>query len=211
MFSPAAMLLRGNPARQLGGFISFAHEYRCYLRENGFRRRALPSLWTNEGDLNLVYTSEELQPAGAELCGYRGVVATGHGVAPKSLRVTSDSVRVDTFVPQLNVLAHASVFVSHGGMNSTHESLTHGVPIAFLPRQEEQELVAARVVERGAGLFVKQAGHSVEAIAQLIRTLATEPRLAAAARKLGDGLHRGRPAPPDLVEQLVAGEPGAQR
>lgn len=60
-------------------------------------------------------------------------------------------------VDQLAVLARASVFVTHCGMNSASEGLYFGVPLVLYPQQAEQGLVARRVEELGAGLRLKRA------------------------------------------------------
>lgn len=57
-------------------------------------------------------------------------------------------------VPQLDVLQHTDVFVTHGGMNSIHEALYYGVPMVVIPHQMEQ-LLNGRIVEaQGAGLLL---------------------------------------------------------
>jgi MGT family glycosyltransferase len=54
-------------------------------------------------------------------------------------------------VPQLAVLQHASVFITHGGMNSTMEALWFGVPPVVAPQGGDQPLVAERVAALGLG------------------------------------------------------------
>jgi MGT family glycosyltransferase len=62
------------------------------------------------------------------------------------------NIAVHEFVPQLDVLANTSLCITHGGMNTTSEALWHGVPLLVFPQHGDQHLVAARVVELGAGL-----------------------------------------------------------
>jgi MGT family glycosyltransferase len=57
-------------------------------------------------------------------------------------------------VPQLEILQRAAVFITHGGMNSIHESLYFGVPMIVVPHQMEQLFNARIVVQQGAGLLV---------------------------------------------------------
>ena len=37
------------------------------------------------------------------------------------------------YVPQLDILQRVDVFITHGGMNSTHEGLVYGVPEIVIP------------------------------------------------------------------------------
>jgi MGT family glycosyltransferase len=58
---------------------------------------------------------------------YRLVIATGK-VDPRTLGPLPYGAEVARTQPQLDVLAHASAFVTHAGMRSTVESLWFGVP-----------------------------------------------------------------------------------
>ncbi|MGG4552110.1 nucleotide disphospho-sugar-binding domain-containing protein [Paenibacillus humicus] len=62
-----------------------------------------------------------------------------------------DNFLVYPFVPQLKVLQHAELFISHGGMNSVMESLWYGVPLLMVPQSSDQPLVAARAEELDLG------------------------------------------------------------
>ena len=81
------------------------------------------------------------------LAGLRVVEMASLGPAPRNFSVQS-------FVRQLDVLQRASVFVTHGGMNSVSESLSYGVPLVVIPQMSEQELVGRRVEPLGAGLYL---------------------------------------------------------
>jgi MGT family glycosyltransferase len=60
------------------------------------------------------------------------------------------------FVPQLEMLQRASMFVTHGGMNSTMEALYYGVPMVVLSQMMEQEMTARRIEELGLGVALDQ-------------------------------------------------------
>ncbi len=53
-------------------------------------------------------------------------------------------VRVYSFVDQMRVLAEADVFVTHHGLNSTHESIAHRVPMLSYPFEWDQPGMAER-------------------------------------------------------------------
>ena len=61
------------------------------------------------------------------------VVATGEWVEPEALGPVPDNVILRPWVPQLEMLARADVFGTHGGMNSTMEALASAVPLVVVP------------------------------------------------------------------------------
>jgi MGT family glycosyltransferase len=63
----------------------------------------------------------------------------------------TENVYVRNHVNQLEVLKHADLFITHGGMNSVNEGLFNHVPLCIYPFQAEQDEVAYRVVELGCG------------------------------------------------------------
>lgn len=97
-------------------------------------------------------------------------MAVGDRIKVFELGQTPDNVEVRGFFPQLDVLAHADVFLSHAGMNSTMEALYFGVPLVAFPLQPEQEANARRVEDLGLGRRLP-----AEALSPtLIRTVVTE-------------------------------------
>ena len=40
---------------------------------------------------------------------------------------------VKNYVPQTEVLKYTKLFITHGGMNSTHEGLYYGIPLIVTP------------------------------------------------------------------------------
>jgi MGT family glycosyltransferase len=87
----------------------------------------------------------------------RVIMSIGSNVSEASLGPAPPNFSVQAFVPQLDVLQRASVFVTHGGMNSVSESLYYGVPLVVIPQMGEQELVGRRVEQLGAGLYLAKA------------------------------------------------------
>lgn len=62
---------------------------------------------------------------------------------------------VKNYVPQTEVLQHAKLFVTHGGMNSTHEGLYYGVPLIVIPQSADQPIIAGQVAHIGAGIALQ--------------------------------------------------------
>ena len=79
-------------------------------------------------------------------------VALAHGSTPRAvLGALPESWLVREMLPQVTLLGHASVAVSHGGNNSVTESLTAGVPLLLLPLSTDQFAGAAAVEEQRLG------------------------------------------------------------
>lgn len=97
-------------------------------------------------------------------------MAIGDRIGVSELGEIPDNVDVRPFFPQLDVLRHADVFLSHAGMNSTMEALYFGVPLVAFPLQPEQEANARRVEDLGLGRRLPSEALSPA----LIRTLIAE-------------------------------------
>jgi len=114
--------------------------------------------------------------------GLPGVVA--HGRADLSgLDVPSDVVTA-MHVPQLRVLRHARVFVTHGGMNSTMEAAALGVPMVVVPQMIEQEVTADRVGQLGMGVRLDPADVTAATLAEAVRVVAEDPAYRGAAEAM---------------------------
>jgi MGT family glycosyltransferase len=111
------------------------------------------------------------------------IVSTGQ-TDPAALGTLPGNVLSQRYVPQPEVLARAALFITHGGMNSVNEALYAGVPMLVVPQGADQPLVAARVVELGAGLSIRTGLISVDAVRALAERLLDEPRFRAAASTL---------------------------
>ena len=84
------------------------------------------------------------------------VLSIGDAVDPASLGALPEHVRLFPRVNQLEVLAGADVFLTHCGMNSVTESLLSGVPMVLFPQHGEENAVAIRCEQIGAGLRLKR-------------------------------------------------------
>ena len=104
------------------------------------------------------------------------IMSVGTTVSPGSLGPAPRNFLVQSYVPQLEVLARTSAFVTHGGMNSVSESLSYGVPVVVIPQMGEQEIVGRRVEDLGAGLYLARAEVTAEKLRDAVRRLLAEDR-----------------------------------
>ncbi|MBO0656337.1 hypothetical protein J1792_27255 [Streptomyces triculaminicus] len=83
------------------------------------------------------------------------VMAVHKGIAPADLAPLPPNVEVHTWAPQLAVLRHAEVFVSHAGLGSITGALSMGTPVVLVPSTPEHEVHAQRVAELGLGRVIR--------------------------------------------------------
>lgn len=82
------------------------------------------------------------------------ILSTGK-VAPESLGKIPSNLYVYSFVPQVEVLQHADVFLTHCGMNSVNEALCAGVPMVAMPFINDQMTNARQLVRLGLARQVR--------------------------------------------------------
>lgn len=84
------------------------------------------------------------------------VISGGNAIDREALGELPEHIKVYPYVDQLAVLAKADVFITHCGMNSVSESLYMAAPMVLYPQTNEQNAVARRVTEIGAGMLLAE-------------------------------------------------------
>ena len=84
------------------------------------------------------------------------ILSVGSLVDISKLKNVPRNFMVRNHVPQLQILKYVDVFITHGGMNSTAEGIVYGVPLIVFPQAADQYLVARRVEQLGAGIYLKR-------------------------------------------------------
>jgi hypothetical protein len=126
---------------------------------------------------------------------YQLVIALGHQLPPDTLDPLPENVIVQPYVPQLDILQRAALFITHGGMNSVHEGLYYDVPLLLVPQQLEQALTAARVDELGAGRRLPAGSRTVPHLRRATEEILTTPGYRHRATLLGRSLREAGGAP----------------
>ena len=125
------------------------------------------------------------------------VISCGNAVDREALGELPGNVRVFPRVDQLDVLSRARAFISHCGMNSVSESLYMATPLVLYPQTNEQQAVARRVTEIGAGVMLRD--DSVSGIRAAVLEVLGNPAFGAAAEACGQDF-RACPGPRGAAE-----------
>lgn len=99
------------------------------------------------------------------------VMSVGDQIDLHTLEPIPGNFVVKASVPQTALLPHADVFVTHGGLNSTMESLYYGVPLVVLPSIKEQQTTAERVRDLQLGLILDRTHLTAEALHEAVMTI----------------------------------------
>lgn len=112
------------------------------------------------------------------------IISYGRQMDPSLLGELPDNVKAYPYVNQLEVLAKASVFITHCGMNSVSESLYMATPMVLYPQTGEQKAVARRVAELEAGIPLTE--DTTEGILKALQEILSGDSFAKAARECHD-------------------------
>ena len=110
-------------------------------------------------------------------------------------------------LPQVALLAHASLLVTHGGNNSVTEALTHGVPLLVLPFSTDQFDGAAAIERHLAGVALDPNRASRPLIAGSIRGLLKSPPTIPS--RIAERLQA--PRGPEIAYAALSGAPAIAR
>lgn len=135
--------------------------------------------------------------------GCDAIISIGNQVDPVTLGKTPANVQIFPRVNQLEVLSRADVFLTHSGMNSVSESLLCGVPMVLFPQHSEQEAVAGRTEELGAGLRLRRA--TPKEIRGALETVLADKHFKEAAQAIADDFAQcgGTKEAADFVEARI--------
>jgi MGT family glycosyltransferase len=87
-----------------------------------------------------------------------------------------ENVAVRPWLDQWSALAEADVFVSHMGLNSTHEAIYHRVPMITYPLFADQPFLARRAIERGLAVPLVDTLRAPVAVSDVLHALAEVSR-----------------------------------
>jgi MGT family glycosyltransferase len=117
---------------------------------------------------------------------FEGKVIFSVGMATDlaKLQPLPENLIVRRYLPQLEVLKHTDVFITHGGMNSTSEALYYEVPLVVIPQTSDQPMIANRLEELQAGFRIDPREISIEKLQEAVQQVLSNPAYRENVKKL---------------------------
>ena len=131
------------------------------------------------------------------------VVMAAYGVDTSAWRVPANFI-VRPYVPQGEILKHATAAITHAGMNSISDLLAAEVPFVCLPMGADQPALASRARELGATIVLDHASATAAQLAEAVERVTTEASYRAGIHAIAESFRAagGYPRAVDAVFAL---------
>lgn len=171
--------------------------------ENIFEKKSDKLIYISMG--TVINDSTEFYKKCIEALGnkkYQVIMSVGNLINIEDLGAVPYNITISRFVDQIAVLSQADVFLTHCGMNSVNESLYYKVPLVMYPQTSEQDGVATRVEQLGAGIRLKYV--NAKSITETIENVLHTKSYYEQAAKISEGFHKctGVKGAADKIEQM---------
>jgi MGT family glycosyltransferase len=97
---------------------------------------------------------------------------------------------VKNYVPQTEVLKYTKLFITHGGMNSTHEGLYYGVPLIVIPQSADQPIIAGQVSNIGAGIKLQMQSLTPNQLLETVDHVLNQPSFKKVAANIRESFQK---------------------
>ncbi|MBV9760778.1 MAG: MGT family glycosyltransferase [Acidobacteriaceae bacterium] len=213
-FSPFAQLSQQNaefdfPRKQLPACFHYVGPIRPATQP------APPFPWHSLNGQPLIYASlgtvnqhRRIFETIAQSCvGLRAQLVLSLGGAAKAgeFRDLPGAPLVVEFAPQLQLLERAALTITHGGLNTTLESLAAGVPLIAIPLNFDQFGVAARIRWTRTGDFMKRRNLTPARLRSRIEDVLSNATYKSAALRMRDAIAQtnGAERSADIIESVI--------
>lgn len=112
------------------------------------------------------------------------VISLGGGGKPESLGALPGNPITVEFAPQLELIRRSTLCITHAGLNTALESLSHGVPMVAIPITNDQPGVAARIKWSGCGEFIDSKKLATERLRKIVKRVMEVSSYSTNARRL---------------------------
>lgn len=121
---------------------------------------------------------------------YTIVMSIGNKTKISDLGKIPKNFIVKNYVPQTKLLTYTKLFITHGGMNSTHEGLYNGIPLIVIPQSADQPVIAKQVENLGAGVKLSMKELTEEQLRESVELILNNPSFIEAALNLKESFQK---------------------
>ncbi|XP_076042881.1 UDP-glycosyltransferase UGT5-like isoform X2 [Oratosquilla oratoria] len=117
----------------------------------------------------------------------------------KEVEGLPDNVLIRKWLPQQDILAHpkVKVFITHGGLLSSQETIYHSKPVLAIPLFFDQPKVAAKLQRAGFGIAIKLKELTVPLVVDSLNEIINNPKYAKAVGQASLSLRDQKETPTD--------------
>lgn len=214
-FSPASLRTLCSPVEFYGSYWpEGVHASSESLNPFGADSEPLLRVYAGFGTVAWMQNAERVQrvltviaDAMAADSNVRGIISLGNrrASADQLDQLRRPNVCVKSYIDQVKILQHASIFITHNGLNSTHEAIFHGVPMVSCPFHYEQRDLATLCLGFGIAVPLLEEPLSMSDVSRALNTVRSEgaalrARLAQ-ARVWEENVVQRRPA---VIDRIIA-------
>jgi UDP:flavonoid glycosyltransferase YjiC (YdhE family) len=114
---------------------------------------------------------------------FNTIITVGQSVDPAQFYPLPPRVKIEQYIPQTLILPHCDAVIFHGGFNSLHSALWHGLPTVIMPLEAgDQQPTGFQCAELGLGVLVD--GDQPEVIRTAITSILADATYRSQAQRL---------------------------
>jgi MGT family glycosyltransferase len=118
------------------------------------------------------------------------IVIAGGANNAATLQGLEGSPIVVQYAPQLDLLARASLTITHAGLNTVMQSLLYGVPMVAIPLAHDQPATAARIAWSGTGEVIAPRAVAVDRLKAAVVRVLEQPCFRKKAEQIRESIVR---------------------
>lgn len=134
---------------------------------------------------------------------FNTIITVGQSVDPAQYHPLPSHIKIEQYIPQTMILPYCNAMLFHGGFNSLHSSIWHGLPMVVMPLEAgDQEPTARQCSELGIGIRLDWKTSRPESICAVVKAVLDQPSYRRRTQQLQDEMKR-LPNLAEAVKRLV--------